>query len=95
MIVVNNKIIISGTAGFIGFNLAKKLMLMGFEIVGVDSLNDAYDVRLTNLRISELSSNKNYEFHELNLSNPASVSNLQTLNTLKHKLFFIWRLVRV
>ena len=46
MIVVNNKIIISGTAGFIGFNLAKKLMGMGFEVVGVDSLNDAYDVRL-------------------------------------------------
>ena len=67
MIVVNNKIIISGTAGFIGFNLAKKLMDMGFEVVGVDSLNDAYDVRLKNLRISELSSNKNYEFHELNL----------------------------
>ena len=87
MIVVNNKIIISGTAGFIGFNLAKKLMGMGFEVVGVDSLNDAYDVRLKNLRISELSSNKNYEFHELNLSNPASVSNLQTLNT-QAKTFF-------
>ena len=87
MIVVNNKIIISGTAGFIGFNLAKKLMGMGFEVVGVDSLNDAYDVRLKNLRISELSSNKNYEFHELDLSNPASVSNLQTLNTQAQTFF--------
>ena len=87
MIVVNNKIIISGTAGFIGFNLAKKLMGMGFEVVGVDSLNDAYDVRLKNLRISELSSNKKYEFHELNLSNPASVSNLQTLNTQAQTFF--------
>ena len=87
MIVVNNKIIISGTAGFIGFNLAKKLMGMGFEVVGVDSLNDAYDVRLKNLRISELSSNENYEFHELNLSNPASISNLQTLNTQAQTFF--------
>ena len=69
MIVVNNKVIISGSAGFIGFHLAKKLMNMGFEVIGIDSLNDAYDVRLKNLRLNELSNNKNYEFHELNLSN--------------------------
>ena len=68
MIVVNNKVIISGSAGFIGFHLAKKTHNMGFEVIGVDSLNDAYDVRLKNLRLSELSNNKNYEFCELNLS---------------------------
>ena len=87
MIIVNNKVIISGTAGFIGFNLAKKLMDMGFEVVGVDSLNDAYDVRLKSLRISELSSNKSYEFHELNLSNPASISHLQKLDTQAQTFF--------
>jgi len=87
MIIVNNKVIISGTAGFIGFNLAKKLMDMGFEVVGVDSLNHAYDVRLKNLRISELSSNKSYEFHELNLSNPASISYLQKLDTQAQTFF--------
>ena len=81
MIVVNNKVIISGSAGFIGFHLAKKLINMGFEVIGVDSLNDAYDVRLKNLRLSQLSNNKNYEFHELNLSDPNSISQLQTLNT--------------
>ena len=81
MIVVNSKVIISGSAGFIGFHLAKKLMNMGFEVIGIDSLNDAYDVRLKNLRLNELSANKNYEFHELNLSNPTSISQLQTLNT--------------
>lgn len=46
MIVVDTKVIISGSAGFIGFHLAKKLMNMGFEVIGIDSLNDAYDVRL-------------------------------------------------
>ena len=81
MIVVNNKVIISGSAGFIGFHLAKRLINMGFEVIGVDSLNDAYDVRLKNLRLSELSNNKNYEFRELNLSNLTSISELQTLNT--------------
>jgi len=81
MIVVNKKVIISGSAGFIGFHLTKKLMNMGFEVIGIDSLNDAYDVRLKNLRLNELSNNKNYEFHELNLSEPTSISQLQTLNT--------------
>ena len=81
MIVVNNKVIISGSAGFIGFHLAKKLINMGFEVIGVDSLNNAYDVRLKNLRLSQLSNNKNYEFHEFNLSDPNSISQLQTLNT--------------
>ena len=80
MIVVNNKIIISGSAGFIGFHLAKKLINMGFEVIGIDSLNDAYDVRLKNLRITELSNNKNYEFHELNLSDPVSIQKLHKLN---------------
>ena len=81
MIVVNKKVIISGSAGFIGFHLAKKLINMGFEVIGVDSINDAYDVKLKNLRLNELSNNKNYEFHELNLSNPTSISQLQKLNT--------------
>jgi UDP-glucuronate 4-epimerase len=80
MIVVDNKVIISGSAGFIGFHLANKLLDMGYEVIGIDSLNDAYDVRLKNLRITELSNNKNYEFHELNLSDPASIQKLHKLN---------------
>ena len=87
MIVVNNKIIISGSAGFIGFHLAKKLINMGFEVIGIDSLNDAYDVRLKNLRITELSNNKNYEFHELNLSDPASIQKLHLLNLQSHSFY--------
>ena len=81
MIDVDNKIIISGTAGFIGFNLAKNLMDMGYGVIGVDSLNDAYDVRLKNFRINELKKNKSYEFHALNLSDPTSIPELHKLNT--------------
>ncbi len=81
MIVVDNKIIISGSAGFIGFHLAKNLISMGYEVIGVDSLNEAYDVRLKNFRINELKNNKNYEFHALNLSDLTSIEKLHTLNT--------------
>tara|TARA_B110000495_G_scaffold76786_1_gene65893 strand:- start:237 stop:1235 length:999 start_codon:yes stop_codon:yes gene_type:complete len=87
MIVVDNKVIISGSAGFIGFHLANKLLDMGYEVIGIDSLNDAYDVRLKNLRITELSNNKNYEFHELNLSDPASIQKLHKLNLQSHSFY--------
>ena len=37
------KILITGVAGFIGFHLAKKLIEQGYEVVGIDNINDYYD----------------------------------------------------
>ncbi len=48
------KILITGTAGFIGFHLAKKLLERGDEVVGVDNINDYYDVNLKYARLAEL-----------------------------------------
>lgn len=48
------KILITGTAGFIGFNLARKLLERGDEVVGIDSINDYYDVNLKYARLKEL-----------------------------------------
>ncbi len=48
------KILVTGTAGFIGFHLAKKLLERGDEVVGVDSINDYYDVNLKYARLEEL-----------------------------------------
>ena len=47
------KILITGTAGFIGFHLAKKLLERGDEVVGLDSINDYYDLRVKYGRLSE------------------------------------------
>jgi len=47
------KILITGTAGFIGFHVAKKLLERGNEVVGLDNLNDYYDVRLKYGRLAE------------------------------------------
>ena len=55
------KILITGTAGFIGFHLAKKLLKRGDEVVGLDSINDYYDVNVKYGRLNELGINK----HEL------------------------------
>lgn len=48
------KILITGTAGFIGFHLAKKLLERGDEVVGIDNINDYYDVNLKYGRLREL-----------------------------------------
>ncbi len=52
------KILVTGTAGFIGFHLAKKLLERGDEVVGLDNINDYYDVNLKYARLNELGINK-------------------------------------
>jgi len=52
------KILVTGTAGFIGHNLAKKLLERGDEVVGLDNINDYYDVNLKYGRLSDLGIDK-------------------------------------
>jgi UDP-glucuronate 4-epimerase len=46
------KILITGTAGFIGYHTAQKLLADGFEVVGLDVINDYYDVNLKYARLA-------------------------------------------
>lgn len=63
------KILITGTAGFIGFHLAKKLLQRGDEVVGLDNINDYYDVNLKYARLNELGIEKeNIEDNKLTTS---------------------------
>ena len=48
-----NKILITGTAGFIGFHLARHLLDSGFMVVGLDNINDYYDINLKYARLAE------------------------------------------
>jgi len=48
------KILVTGTAGFIGYHLAKKLLERGDEVIGLDNINDYYDVTLKHARLNEL-----------------------------------------
>lgn len=48
------KILITGTAGFIGFHLAKKLLARGDEVIGIDCVNDYYDTQLKYARLEQL-----------------------------------------
>jgi len=50
----SRKILVTGSAGFIGFHLAKKLLERGDEVIGLDNINDYYDVNLKYGRLKEL-----------------------------------------
>lgn len=54
------KILITGTAGFIGFHLAKKLLEEGYIVVGLDNINDYYDVELKYARLEKLGIKKEH-----------------------------------
>jgi len=54
------KILITGTAGFIGFHLAKKLLERGDEVVGLDNINDYYNTNLKYARLKVLGIHKNH-----------------------------------
>ena len=47
------KILVTGTAGFIGFHLARKLLESGYEVVGLDNINDYYDVEIKYARLAQ------------------------------------------
>ena len=72
-----NKIIVTGSCGFIGFNLINNLD-KNIEVIGLDSLNDAYDSRFKELRKKNLETRKNFEFYQIDLSN------IGTLNKNSH-----------
>jgi UDP-glucuronate 4-epimerase len=61
------KYLITGTAGFIGNAVALRLLEEGNEVLGIDNLNDYYDLRLKLERNKRLEEFSNYEFHELDV----------------------------
>ena len=62
------KILVTGAAGFIGFHTSKKLLDRGDEVVGLDNLNDYYDVRLKYARLEILKAYPNFKFAKLDLA---------------------------
>jgi len=63
------KVLITGAAGFIGFHLSQKLIGQGNQVIGVDNLNDYYDVSLKQARLDQLSQHDTmFEFHRMDLS---------------------------
>ena len=62
------KILVTGAAGFIGFSLSKRLLEQGDEVVGLDNLNDYYDVDLKLSRLKQITMQENFKPVRLDLA---------------------------
>ena len=70
------KILVTGVAGFIGMHSAKKILDGGHEIIGIDNLNDYYDVTLKEDRLKTLEGYKNFKFLKLDIKDQKDVLDL-------------------
>ena len=70
------KILITGTAGFIGFHLARLLLEKGESVVGIDNLNDYYSVQLKRDRLAILQQHPNFQFLQVDLADTAAMNQL-------------------
>ncbi|HIK29590.1 MAG: NAD-dependent epimerase [Oscillatoriaceae bacterium SKW80] len=69
-------ILVTGAAGFIGFHLCKYLIERGENIIGIDNLNDYYDVTLKQARLAQLENQKNFQFYKLDIASRKMIAEL-------------------
>ncbi|WP_333494610.1 NAD-dependent epimerase [Kluyvera sp. CHPC 1.251] len=67
--------LVTGAAGFIGFHVCERLLKAGHQVVGIDNLNDYYDVSLKQARLDLLQS-PHFRFHKVDLADRAAMANL-------------------
>lgn len=70
------KILVTGAAGFIGFHVSKYLCGRGDEVVGIDNLNDYYEVSLKDARLSQLEPLSNFRFIKLDIADRDGLAKL-------------------
>jgi UDP-glucuronate 4-epimerase len=70
------KILVTGAAGFIGSHTAHKLLARGYEVVGLDNLNEYYDVSLKQARLERLAPQANFRFVRLDLADEGAMREL-------------------
>jgi nucleoside-diphosphate-sugar epimerase len=69
-------ILVTGAAGFIGARTAKMLLDQGVRVVGLDNMNDYYDVRMKEFRLKELKAYKGFTFQKCDIEQPAALGRL-------------------
>jgi len=67
------RFLVTGTAGFIGYHLADRLLARGDSVVGVDNVNDYYDVSLKEARLARLARHPGHRFEKLDLADRAAL----------------------
>jgi len=80
----NQKILVTGAAGFIGFHLCKSLLNDEYEVLGIDNVNDYYDQKLKFSRLEKLKPYKNFTFEKVDITDKESITkSFQSFNPNK------------
>jgi UDP-glucuronate 4-epimerase len=74
--VSSERILVTGAAGFIGFHLSKRLLSQGYEVSGLDNINDYYDVGLKESRLEILKKSNSFSNHKIDLQNKSAIDTL-------------------
>ena len=78
----NKNYLITGSAGFIGFHLSKKLLSEGFNVLGVDNLNNYYDQKIKQDRNNILKKYKNYRFNKIDIKDYKKLDRIFKKNSI-------------
>jgi len=70
------KILVTGSAGFIGFHVSQRLLKDGYPVIGIDNLNDYYDVNLKKSRLAHLKKNPYFQFIKMDIAERQQMSSL-------------------
>jgi UDP-glucuronate 4-epimerase len=70
------RVLVTGAAGFIGLHLCQRLLAAGEQVVGIDNLNDYYDVALKRARLEILQKQRGFQFEKLDVSDRAGMAAL-------------------
>ncbi len=70
------RVLVTGAAGFIGWNVCEMLLAEGYSVVGVDNLNDGYHVRLKRWRLDGLQGKPGFKFHVVDITDREAVRRL-------------------
>ena len=81
---MTKNVLVTGCAGFIGFNLSKTLIKENNNVYGIDSLNNAYDKKFKDLRLQNLESENNFQFISNDLSDEDSLNDLADIDIVYH-----------
>jgi len=71
-----SRILVTGAAGFIGFHVSRRLLARGDVVVGLDNLNDYYDVNLKQARLAQLKNQPEFRFVKMDLADRAGMADL-------------------
>ncbi len=71
---MSQKILVTGAAGFIGFHLCRRLLNAGHQVIGLDNLNEYYDVQLKLDRLKTIEHHSHFHFVKADLSDRRTLS---------------------